>query len=469
MARRIDRLCLSAVALLLLGACGFEAPAPVRTPPPPTPAIPLSTLSATLSVTTGELARLLNEKTANRIADIRDKPAKCGIGRCRLSLHAERTGPITVGAQGGQLVVGLPFALNADMQLNGSLSFLSGQANADGFAQAATSAALGSDWQVRTRTSGHIELHNSHLRLGPLLMNVTDILGDASDLFSPELFRMLDKTLSDSLREKPRVAKFWARAFTPIRIGKKPTAWLLLSPERIRVGHIAIAGDAVTVPLGVDVRARVLAAETPPAAEPKPLPPPSPLEEASNRFTFAVPFLLPYTQASRLALAALAGKPPRIAGAKVRFTRIDILPSGADVVVAAAFCADQDWDLFHWFSACGSGYFRGTPRYDAASQTIRIDNVRYDLATANMVLGAVRYLAGPELGRALQQRLVFKVANDVARLQNQIRTAIARPQGRDVVIFGTVDGFGPMALTWTNDGFLAAFSATGAVHASVRL
>jgi hypothetical protein len=37
------------------------------------------------------------------------------------------------------------------------------------------------------------------------------------------------------------------------------------------------------------------------------------------------------------------------------------------------------------------------------------------------------------------------------------------------MIYGTVTSFGPMSLTWTRDGFLAAFIAQGAVHASVRI
>jgi hypothetical protein len=86
-----------------------------------------------------------------------------------------------------------------------------------------------------------------------------------------------------------------------------------------------------------------------------------------------------------------------------------------------------------------------------------------------VVLGAIRFLAGPELGRELQQRLVFNLSTDIAKLQRQISAAIARPQGRDVMIYGTVTSFGPMSLTWTRDGFLAAFIAQGAVHASVRI
>ncbi len=63
---------------ILLSGCGFEAPAPARTPAPATPAVPVSTLSATLTVPAAQLARLLGNMTAYQIADLKNQPIKCG-------------------------------------------------------------------------------------------------------------------------------------------------------------------------------------------------------------------------------------------------------------------------------------------------------------------------------------------------------------------------------------------------------
>jgi hypothetical protein len=89
----------------------------------------------------------------------------------------------------------------------------------------------------------------------------------------------------------------------------------------------------------------------------------------------------------------------------MRFETLRIIPSGQDVILFAQFCLDRDWDIFHWFSACGSGYLRGSPTFDGATKKIRVANVHYDIATENMMLGAMRLLAGPELGRDLESRL----------------------------------------------------------------
>ncbi len=91
------------VVTLALAACSkFDAPEPARTPPPPTPQIPVSTLTASLTIPMVGLLRTINAKTQTELANLKDQPANCGIGKCRLDLVATRTGAITGSAEGGR-------------------------------------------------------------------------------------------------------------------------------------------------------------------------------------------------------------------------------------------------------------------------------------------------------------------------------------------------------------------------------
>ena len=449
--------------VLVLGGCGFRATEPKILPPPPTPPPPLSTVTATLAIPATEISRLLNDRTTSKIAELHNQPVKCGIGRCRLTLDAVRTDKIVVTADQKGVELNLPFAVDAAISLPGFLSFVRAKANAKGEAIATTTASVGPNWQILPQTRGVVVLENSHLRVGPLVTNLADIWNANDEILSKPLFKLLDKKIAAGLREKSKIEKFWARAFAPIRVGKKPVAWLVLQPERLRVGKLSFADDALSLSIGLDVRARVLVQDQPPATRPAPLPPPAPMSGAGGRFRFDVPLLFPYERASQLAMDSLRKRPPRLGGGTLRFEKLQIVPSSKDVVLFAQFCLDRDWDVFHWFSACGSGYLRGSPAYDGASKTIRVLNVHYDLATENMMLGALRVLAGPELGKDLEGRLRFNVAQDLNKLETQIAATIAKPEGRDVTVSGVVQEFGPVALSWTKDGFLAQFSAQGSV------
>jgi hypothetical protein len=453
---------------VLLSGCGFEAPAPVRTPAPAPPAVPVSTLSATLTVPAAQLARLLGNMTAYQIADLKNQPIKCGPLQCRLDLHADRTGPLSVTVDNDTLGIRMPFAAKAALSTSGFLSFLHGQAEGQGVAVAHSGVTVSPGLALHSNADGAVTLDNGHLRVGPVVTNIAQVWNDNQESLSRPLWRSLDREIA-RLPLKPRVAQVWAGAFRPIRVGKSPVSWLVLRPETLGVSQPRLCDGAITLSLALSARAQVVVQDAAPENTPTPLPAAQILSAPARAFSFNVPLLLPYDQASQLALASLAKRPPRAGGMTVTFSRLQILPSGQDVVVATRFCADPSWDPFGWFASCGDVYLRGVPVFDPVQKTIRIDRLHYDIASANLMLSAVKALAGDELTPLLQTHLVFHEAGQIDRLESQVTQVLARPQGRDLSLSAKVESFGTPAFTWTADGFLAVFSARGQVDAALNL
>lgn len=460
------------LAGMLLAGCAttqnFEAPVPQMTPPPPAPPPPVSTLSVGLAVPAAEIARLVNDNTTGRVADVHDQPVKCAIGNCKMTLDAQRTGPITVAAQNNVLYIGVPFKANAYFTLPSILSMLKTEAHVGGRADLIASPTLGANWQVDPHVSGKMTLDNSRIHLGPLDTNLAAIWNDNADLLSKPLFRLINQKLADGMHEGPQVAKLWNSAFAPIRVSENPAAWLVLRPEHIRIGTPSTANNALQLALGLDVRAELVASETAPATQGRPLPAPTPLKSGMNRFSVTLPVVLPYDKASQIALDALIKSPLRVGSHSLNVTKLAIMPSGQDVVVKAAFCITHNWDPADALEGCGVGYLRGVPTFDAATNKIRINSLRYDLLTEDFMMRVMHSLAGPALGQELEKGFVFDLSKDVNKVKDQVRTALAKPQGKDVVISGTVDSFGAPSLIWTKDGFVAAMSASGNVRAEMH-
>ncbi|HEY1709056.1 MAG TPA: DUF4403 family protein [Rhizomicrobium sp.] len=458
-------------AALVLAGCGFTAPVAKRTPPPPEPQPPVSTVSATLAVPAPSIARMLNEKTEEKIAELNGQSIDCKFTRCQLDLIATRNGAATVSAANGGMSLAMPFTIDARIKAKALFMNLGATGHGTGIARATTTLSLSPTWQVAARTTGDVKLEQSQIALAGMRLDFTDVLNKNSEKLSRPLFVSLDRQIPRAVKLKPQVEKLWAQAFRPIRVGKKPLAWLLLQPEKIRFAPPQTAHDALQISLAVEGRARVVVTDTPPVLTPTPLPNLSPLEERGNAFRFFVPATLSYADASRLAMAALQKKPVRIGnGMTVRFEQLAILPSGQDVVVQARFCVRQGWwDIFDWFDSCGTGYLRGVPVFDQDSETIRIVHVHYDVATEGIVLNLARAFEGDALGKELEKRLVFAVGKDVAKLRESIRQTLARPQGRDITISAQLQDFGTPTLSWTANGFIAFFSAQGQVQAVLHL
>jgi len=468
----LKKFALFGAALLLAGCGGVSdggAPLPQMTPPPQSPPPPVSTIAATLSLPLADIARLVNEKTPQHFADLKDQKIKCGIGDCLTTLSASRTGPITVGSRGGALTLGVPFAVDAEIALPPPLSVVHTGVNAAGQVNAVTAMALGSDWQIRPNTGGAVQFANGHFKLGMLGGDFTNIWNMNPELLSRPLLGALDAQMSPALTLKGPVAKLWAGVFAPIKLATKPTTWLVLQPERIRVGLPAVTGNALTMGLGFDVRARLVASDDMPNVTPTMLPPPASVSGPSNRFAVRVPVVLPYDQAAKMAMAELAKNPPHAGSHGITITKLEILPSGQDVVIAASFCVSQNWDPTDVLSGCGSGYLRGVPQYDAKNQIIRIVNVHYDVLTENWMLSVMRGLSGDDLGKSLEKALQFKVGDQIRRVQDQVSAALAHPQGSVVTVSGMVQNYGPVTLTWSRDGFMAMMSAEGSVRADLHM
>jgi hypothetical protein len=468
----LNRTFLRAFALLapiLLAACGenFTAPMPKRTPAPPAPPIPTSTLSASLSVPMDSIMREINQKTQTELARMDGKQMGCMIGKCTINLVATRTGAIAGRVENGKFAIDVPFAVHADIKMKG-LFKAGGTADTTGVVHAVSALSLGPDWRVHAQTTGTVDLNRAEVRIGPLKMTITDLWDQYEEQLSKPLFKAFDKQIGNEVKLRPQVEKLWNKIQEPIRVGKHPLAWLTLEPQNLRISGPAASGNAVAVALGVDVKARIVLADQPPVpANPVPLPTPMPLGNASSQFFFVVPVTLPYDEASALAMKRLHKKPLRVAGVTVNFETLRILPSGTDVIVETKFCTTQGW--FGWFDSCGEGYLRGVPHYDPATNSVRVSDVHYDIATQSLVLSAMRYLAGDTLARELEKNLVFSVAHDLGKLHDEVKTALAKPQGNGVVIYGDVKSFGDPLFTWTDTGFLATFPAYGTITARADL
>jgi len=460
-------------ALLLLAGCGgvseTGAPMPELTPPPAPPPPPVSSIAATLSVPLAQLQKLINDKMPQQVADLRDAKLQCAIGDCLATLQASRSGPVTLSGRDGALLLGVPFAVDAMMTAPKPMSFLHVGVKAAGQLKASTALALGKDWEVRPNTGGTVQFSNGRFRLGALDGDFTQIWNANAGLLSRPLLSALDTQVAAGLVLKKPVAELWAGVFAPIKLGTTPASWLVLQPEQIRVGVPRVNGQVLSMGLGVDVRAQLVASETRPSVRPAPLPPPAEVNGPANHFSLRVPVLLPYDEAAKLGLAALQKNPPRAGSHSLKITGLRILPSGRDVVIAASFCIAENWDPVDVLSGCGSGYLRGVPEFDAASQTIRITHIRYDVLTANWMLSAMSGLAGDDLGKEMEKALQFKAGGQIARLKEQVSAALAKPQGDVVMVSGQVEKYGPVTLSWNKDGLVAFFSVEGSLTAQLRL
>ena len=465
------RRALTLAGSLALAACGFQAPAPKITPPAETPPPALSTLDAELRLPASDIAKFLNEQTQAQVARLDDKELRCPFGKCRLDLIATRNGPITVKALGDRLNLSLPFNIDAKLKLKAPFLQTTGTAQGTGRVTAASTFAVAPDWELRSHTTGTIDISHADIRLGPITAELSGLLGNQSELIARPIFKELDKQIPKWIALPKQIAKVWAKANAPVQIGENPRAWLVLAPQHVFVAPPRVENDTLVLAMGVVTQARVLLGGKPDDGRLPHLLAPEPMRaQPQSRFHLRVDAVLPYGEAIGLAERQLEAHPVVIAGStRVKVSELQIIPSHDDVVVAARLCLDQSWNLFGWFDACGHGYLRGTPEFEGDTGMLRITHISYDVGTINLLVGAWQKLTGDDFMRALEQRLVFDLSPQIAELKNQLGAAVARGAQGDISVSGRMESFGAPKLSWSKDGFIAAFTAEGSIKTKLRL
>ncbi|HUO01695.1 MAG TPA: hypothetical protein VMU31_02875, partial [Rhizomicrobium sp.] len=76
-----------------------------------------------------------------------------------------------------------------------------------------------------------------------------------------------------------------------------------------------------------------------------------------------------------------------------------------------------------------------------------------------------REFASAKIADAIGRTLIFDPSREIGAMEQNIRDQLARPHGKTLSISADVQSFGTPSFTWTKDGFLAFFSATGTVDA----
>jgi hypothetical protein len=457
---------LALLSLVALAVAGCNGSPPERTPAPTTPEPPLSVIGARLTIPQTAITIAINSWTREEIANLRDEPVRCGIGNCKLTLKATRTGNVSLSGGGDSLLVHVPFAAQAEISAPGFLSVLRAKGDGRGEARTRTALGVGPDWKLKTATTGDVVLQSGTLRLGPFSTDIAKMWNNNEEKLSRPLWRAMDRELG-KVDLKPQVTPAWRQLFTPIALGK--SGWLVLTPETLRVAR-PVAGDgAIVISLQLEMRGRVVPGSATPRNPRKPLPAPGKLDKPSDRFAVSVPVLLPYGDAAELASAVLARHPSHVAGMSLRFADVKILPSGSDVVLETRFCTDPDLPMLGWLKTCGTGYLRGVPRFDAKSGVIRITDIRYETTSGDFGLRALNFFARGLLSTALEQSLVFEEKRQIERLNRQVTAALAKPVGSGLSIAADIESFGDPVFTWTKDGFLASFSARGRTRTALSL
>jgi hypothetical protein len=242
--------------------------------------------------------------------------------------------------------------------------------------------------------------------------------------------------------------EWWALLNRPIRLADG--VWLLLGPERLRMGAISSSGSNLVVDAGLDAHPRIVTGSEP-SISPTPLPPLA-KDTTANGFHVVMGSTIDYPSASRIVTDALNGKSITEAGRTVTVRKATVapLPHGR-VALEVAFTGD----------ASGSLIFAGTPAYDRASGQLSVPNLDYDLNTDSDLISAYAWLKSDELRELFRDRARIPVQPLLDRAKSLLASGLNRKLGSAVTLSAQIDSVDVAGIYVTAPGIVVRAVATG--------
>ena len=266
----------------------------------------------------------------------------------------------------------------------------------------------------------------------------------------------IDRKIS-SVDLTDRFNGWWTLLNRPIRLADR--VWLLLGPERLRLGNVR-AGDSgsdLVVDAGLDAHPRIITGPEPHDSIP-PLPPLG-RDTASGGFHVVLEGTIDYATASRSVAEALNGKSITEAGrtVTVRAATVTPLPRG-QLALAIAFTGD----------AQGTLVFVGTPRFDRRTGELTVPNLDYDLTTDSDLINAYAWLKSDALRALFRDKARIPVQPLLDTVKTLLSNGLNRKLGDAVTLSATVDSVDVAGIFVTAPGVVVRAVATGHAGMDVR-
>lgn len=288
-----------------------------------------------------------------------------------------------------------------------------------------------------------------------LRRDVTDRVLEAARAGLASQLPNIDKKVS-SVDLTPRMAEWWAMLARPIKL--REGVWLLLGPERLRVGHVSGRRKIIVVPVSLDARPRVVVGSTEPLVASAALPQLE-RDSASEGFHIVIDGVVDYGTASRELTAALAAKSFSQSGKTVTVQQVNVRPkSKGRLALSVSFTGDAN----------GTVELVGTPQIDRARAMIAVPDLDFDLQSDSRLLQTYSWLKSDDLREELRKRARISITPALDRGRALLLDGLNRKIGDAITLTATVDSVAERGLFVTRDGLIIRAEATGRAGVSVK-
>lgn len=466
------------VSILLVGFSGClsmchqidpEGPEPSSPPVRQRAALP-STMSVPIAIPVDELSALVNRVVKHNLYSVREKQIKGGLFKTLLDLDIRRNGSIYTRTRNGKIINHLPLIAEGRVKVPPgvwrpfSTTFT---------IHSVSDVRMGEDWGTVAHTLPSFTWETTpYITVLGLKVGVK---GTAEKVLTKELTRLapkIDGIIEDRINFRNRVTRMWESLSEPVAIGKTPPVWLAIRPVETFFSPGISRGDTLVFGLQMNAFVETIVGNKPELPALGDLPPlhrlPDSLAADTSRgFQVNLPVSITYDDARALLEETMVDQDYEVQEqVALKVDEIELYGHGPSLVARVDFKANVAETIF---GTRGRVFLTGTPVYDAASQTVRVDSFAYDVHSQNALAEAADWIFREDFLEQTRNHLAFPLADEITAARDRLEEALRdRPLGKYLILNGAIDELVPGDLYLVEDGINVDIYARGRLTARVH-
>lgn len=413
--RRLFTCCsLLALAGLVLTGCRTLQP---QMPAESYPFVPVkpqtSVVNLHVDLETARLENIVNNQTDSILYEDNSFLDKGGDN---LMLKAWKNGRIRVSCEENRLSWEIPLRVN--MKKGVSLFALNipfadiMDANGEINLRFVTKLTVNRDWSIKTETTtdGYDWVKKPSVKVAGISVPVkamVDLLLYANlDGYAKEI----DKTIASSFDLRTYAEKGWQMMFNPFKLPGGYQAWLAMTPYSVSLLPVKGNKGFIRFQLAVATDVECLLDKKPSSGKVSALPSLQPLEMPDDTFRINLLTDIPFPTIERLTMEEVRDSLYTFGSRKLRFESFRIYGSNQQLVIETNVKGSINGTLF----------LTGTPVFHAADTTLRVQNLKFDLKTRNLMMKSAKWLFNGKIERSLTEAIAIPFNSNVLGIEKEL-------------------------------------------------
>lgn len=445
-----------------------------------------SEIAVPVSAPLGELARALEQAVPRTLWTI-EKPGETCLAskkvkllfarvktptiRCRIVGQVTR-GPLRLSGAGRTITVAMPLHAAVSAQDIGGV-IKRETATADARVRALVRLDLAPDWSPRGTVSIAYDWTNEpHIEILGRRIEFTS----KADAKLAGVVAQFERTLPRELAKlsvRQHVAAAWASAFTSLQLNRaNPPVWMRVTPQALSYGGYRIAGERLTLRLGMTARTETFVGPRPPDPAPTPLPRARRVESPDGLIRFTIPVIADYRELEPVLMRALtkrSARPfavPGIGPVNARFGSVTMYgTTGGRIAAGVTFSAARPGGAV----SHGTVWLTARPVNAANSRVVRFTDLSVAGVTDSTGTSLLLRLANaPVLADTVAGALTQNFAKDYDKLMAKIGRALAEKPVGPFLLRARVDDVRTDPLRAAGQGLYLSVTGKGTAELTLR-